>query len=266
MRHYDQSLSVFNAVDAMYADVGFNITVVPPDERTGPGTRHTGLIQSGLSWLPEDLCITLAINEALPIKTVYSVGNAIGYSTMCILTAIPGSVVDGIDPDSPTYGTGKATALSKLVLQKNYPGRWSLTCGFSPDDVPRSVPKGRLYDFVFIDGEHSATQALKDAEAVIPFLAEKCAILFHDVGWGWGQMGSAFDTIDRERPQSIFGDDASYTFPPGVSYMERLLNANNFTGFCRVMRAAKDGPALAVRGIDTAPMMSLAGDIDDLRR
>ena len=51
--------------------------------------------------------------------------------------------------------------------------------GLSPADIPSILEKVTL-DFVFIDGGHFDGQPLKDFLAVLPYLADKWAIFFHD--------------------------------------------------------------------------------------
>ena len=51
--------------------------------------------------------------------------------------------------------------------------------GLSPNDVPKVIGERKI-DFAFIDGGHFGEQPMKDFLAVLPYLSEKCAVLFHD--------------------------------------------------------------------------------------
>jgi predicted O-methyltransferase YrrM len=51
--------------------------------------------------------------------------------------------------------------------------------GVSPDDIPELL-KGRQIDVAFIDGGHFGLQPIEDFRAVLPFLAPRCAVFFHD--------------------------------------------------------------------------------------
>lgn len=54
-----------------------------------------------------------------------------------------------------------------------------LTLGVSPDHVDRAL-SGRVLDFAFIDGGHFDGQPRRDFAAVAPYLAQRCAVFFHD--------------------------------------------------------------------------------------
>jgi len=51
--------------------------------------------------------------------------------------------------------------------------------GLSPNDVPKVIGERKI-DFAFIDGGHFGDQPTKDFLAVLPYLSDKCAVLFHD--------------------------------------------------------------------------------------
>ena len=51
--------------------------------------------------------------------------------------------------------------------------------GLSPNDVQKVIGERKI-DFVFIDGGHFGEQPTKDFLAVLPYLSDKCAVLFHD--------------------------------------------------------------------------------------
>jgi len=52
--------------------------------------------------------------------------------------------------------------------------------GLSPNDVPKVIGERKI-DFAFIDGGHFGDQPTKDFLAVLPYLSDKCAVLFHDI-------------------------------------------------------------------------------------
>lgn len=57
--------------------------------------------------------------------------------------------------------------------------------GWSPDDTPMAIDQvlapGEKLDFVFIDGLHYDEAVMADVNSVLPHLAEKHVVFFHDV-------------------------------------------------------------------------------------
>jgi predicted O-methyltransferase YrrM len=59
--------------------------------------------------------------------------------------------------------------------------RSTLIVGRSPDDLPKARDAaGGLFDFAFVDGDHSFEGVKRDIEGIRPFLAPGAAILLHD--------------------------------------------------------------------------------------
>jgi predicted O-methyltransferase YrrM len=59
--------------------------------------------------------------------------------------------------------------------------RATLVRGYSPPALARArEAAGGLFDFVLIDGDHSAAGVLRDADGVLPFVTDGAYLLFHD--------------------------------------------------------------------------------------
>jgi glycosyltransferase involved in cell wall biosynthesis len=107
-------------------------------------------------------------------KRALEIGGWLGWST-CHL-ALAGVTLDVIDPahDDPSF---------RAIVEE------SLTCCGVADHVnlvpgrsPESIAElGRKWSLFFIDGDHDAPAPARDALACLPYAAEDCAFVFHDL-------------------------------------------------------------------------------------
>lgn len=59
--------------------------------------------------------------------------------------------------------------------------RASLITGYSPDALPQAMAAaGGPFDFVLIDGDHTYNGVVRDANGVLPYVADGAYLLFHD--------------------------------------------------------------------------------------
>ncbi|HID53187.1 MAG TPA: class I SAM-dependent methyltransferase [Anaerolineae bacterium] len=59
--------------------------------------------------------------------------------------------------------------------------RASLITGYSPEALPQAVDvAGGPFDFVLIDGDHTYNGVVRDANGVLPYVADGAYLLFHD--------------------------------------------------------------------------------------
>lgn len=114
-------------------------------------------------------------------RSVFVIGNSLGWSTLAIALANPDAQVLAIDAGFDRYSrhgidfTNRVAAEERLTV--------STALGKSPDDVAARVAEARLppIEFAFIDGYHSVDQVQLDFRAVKPLAAPGCVYLFHDV-------------------------------------------------------------------------------------
>jgi predicted O-methyltransferase YrrM len=54
--------------------------------------------------------------------------------------------------------------------------------GWSPYDIPTILSEytQEKFDYAFIDGGHFPEQIIKDTEVILPYLADKCIVVYHD--------------------------------------------------------------------------------------
>jgi len=128
------------------------------------------------AWMtPAERLLLYTLVFSLRPKRYLEIGTLNGGSALIVSAAMDAVHTDGrlvcvdpkpqIDPDHWKQLERRATLLK----------------GFSPDILPRAYETvGGLFDFVFIDGDHSYTGVKRDASGVLPFVTEGAYLLFHD--------------------------------------------------------------------------------------
>jgi len=80
--------------------------------------------------------------------------------------------------------------------------RATLLTGFSPAILPQALEvAGKPFDFVLIDGDHTYQGAIRDAEGVLPYVANGGYLLFHDNFFT--DVGQAIDDFVAKHPYYI---------------------------------------------------------------
>lgn len=170
----------------------------PTHYKSFPGAPFTWIIRdgklasSGLGISVQEVYFFECLLAALPPRPIYVIGNAMGFSTLAIALAAPGSRVVAID-------TGQtAHSLEGLELTRRIAAREGLDVaalqGVSPNDVARTAIEGAgaaAFGCAFIDGYHSNEQVMKDFEAVKAVSAPDAIYVFHDVHNGGLRPGLA---------------------------------------------------------------------------
>jgi predicted O-methyltransferase YrrM len=89
-----------------------------------------------------------------------------------------------------------------------------LEVGWSPNDTESVIRKhiSEPLDFVFIDGGHFPNQLINDISSVVPLLADKYVIAFHDMYPG------VFDESVNEHIRKTFGKDVQVAVPEPYGY------------------------------------------------
>ncbi|HKO56448.1 MAG TPA: class I SAM-dependent methyltransferase [Thermoanaerobaculia bacterium] len=123
---------------------------------------------------------TLLHNIALQFagRPALEIGSWLGWST-CHL-AMGGVELDVIDPQ---LAEGDFRADVERSLEAcGVAGQVTLVPGSSPEAVPAlAAARGRKWSLFFIDGDHEAPAPARDALACLPYAAEDCAFVFHDL-------------------------------------------------------------------------------------
>jgi predicted O-methyltransferase YrrM len=103
------------------------------------------------------------------------IGTLKGGSTLIVSTAMDASDNDGrmvcVEPNPQIDPEHWSRIGSRAALLQ----------GFSPDILSDAYETaGSPFDFVFIDGDHTYAGVLRDANGVLPFVADGAYLLFHD--------------------------------------------------------------------------------------
>jgi predicted O-methyltransferase YrrM len=114
-------------------------------------------------------------------RSVFVIGNSLGWSTLAIALANPKARVLAIDAGLDRHSRDGIDFTNRVAAEEQL--AVTATLGKSPDDVAGCVAQAGLppIEFAFIDGYHSVDQVQLDFRAVKPLAAPGCVYLFHDV-------------------------------------------------------------------------------------
>ncbi|MCX7682698.1 MAG: class I SAM-dependent methyltransferase [Anaerolineae bacterium] len=134
------------------------------------------LVNQAPAWLsPAERLLLYTLIYSLRPARYLEIGTFKGGSALIAIAAMEASANDGkivcVEPHPQLPEEHQARILTRATLIE----------GFSPDVLPRAYEvAGGPFDFVFIDGDHTSRGVRRDAEGVLPFVAEGAYLLFHD--------------------------------------------------------------------------------------
>src|SRR3954469_12300549 len=107
-------------------------------------------------------------------RPALEIGSWLGWSTWHL--ALAGVELDVIDPahDDPAIRESVEDSLRRCGVAE----RVRLARGRSPDSI---ASLNRRWSLFFIDGDHEAPAPLRDTVAALPYAADDCAFVFHDL-------------------------------------------------------------------------------------
>jgi predicted O-methyltransferase YrrM len=115
--------------------------------------------------------------------SVYIIGNAFGFSTICFALAAPGARVVAIDNWSEGDDSLAARDLTLKVAAQRGLTNVHLHTGSSPDDTPAAMTEGKIagkLSIFFIDGMHTDEAAFRDFVGALPYLDATSVVLWHN--------------------------------------------------------------------------------------
>ena len=114
-------------------------------------------------------------------KTIFAIGNSLGWSTLALALATPEARVLAIDAGTDRHAEEGIRLTNHIATEEGLPA--TVVAGSSPRDVARILHDQNMpqIEFAFVDGYHSAEQVVLDFAAVHKAAAPGCVYLFHDV-------------------------------------------------------------------------------------
>lgn len=167
---------VWEKAIVLYANQGVQVEVKNPD--WAKVTSVEGF-KTPLGIAKTDVQIFKDFTQSLQPQKIFVIGNAFGWSVTLLSLLFSNSTIDVIDAEVEHDGQS-ATRIARKVFSSLENKNVNLHIGFSPQQVPEAS-KHAPYDLIFIDGEHTRDQVIKDFGAVFDLLSENCALFFHDV-------------------------------------------------------------------------------------
>ncbi|MDX1664113.1 MAG: class I SAM-dependent methyltransferase [Candidatus Promineifilaceae bacterium] len=115
--------------------------------------------------------------------------------------------------------------------------RTTLLTGFSPDILPRAYDSaGGLFNFVLIDGDHTRAGVLRDAVGVLPYVADRGYLLFHDSLYS--EVAAGIESFAEQHSDVVdFG-----TLTREVTYLEDDSGRRIRWGGLRMMQVRRAKP------------------------
>jgi predicted O-methyltransferase YrrM len=160
----------------LYSKQGVKVKVDNPNWAAVTSIEH---IKTPLGIAKTDVQIFKDFAVDQQSHKIFVIGNAFGWSVTLLSLLFSDSVIDVIDAEIEHDGRG-ASEVARKVFASLESSKVNLYIGFSPQQVP-DASVNKPYDLIFIDGEHTKEQVLKDFHAVLDLMSDNCALFFHDV-------------------------------------------------------------------------------------
>ena len=127
----------------------------------------------------EEACCLFTFASQFKGKRGLEIGTHLGWTGAHLLAA--GLRMDFIDP--AIGNSERALMLKEAFNAVPLAEPYSMYAQPSPQSIEPTFLKGdsESWSFVFIDGDHDGDAPMKDAKAVLPFMAEDACVVFHDL-------------------------------------------------------------------------------------
>ncbi len=155
-----------------------------------------------------DAFLFMQIERVFKPESIFIIGNSFGLSTFVLAELFPNAKIDAIDAEIEGINVGMGTQITRQIAAKHFPNV-QVTVGFSPQDLAKATTHAP-YGLIFVDGMHTNEQMLLDYAGMLPYAAQECVFVFHDVGFA--HMLPSWEKITAEAaPLGFCGSTMAYT-------------------------------------------------------
>jgi len=133
--------------------------------------------------LPNNYSFFYGLGKCLMPRSYLEIGTRYGYSLVSIFLGAEETLNQITSIDLQDYEEESQNYAKDNLLTKGYKGQYEFLVGSSHDPKIREEVKGRLYDLVFVDGDHSYEGAMKDIIYYWNNVAPRGLMIIDDVLW-----------------------------------------------------------------------------------
>lgn len=129
------------------------------------------------------------LGKCLMPSSYLEIGTRYGYSLVAIYLGAKDKLSQITSIDLQEYEENSQNYAKENLLSKGYKGQYEFMVGSSQDVGIKQNVKGRLYDLVFVDGDHSYQGALNDIVCYWDNVAPGKFMIIDDVLWQVFSLG-----------------------------------------------------------------------------
>lgn len=193
-----------------YGEEGFRVDLGNPSRvySTLISSKGSRTLSVSGGFTVTDAFVFSQIQRVFSPESIFVIGNSFGLSTFVLAELFPSALVDAIDAEIEGLDVAVGTELTRCMARRHFPNV-QVTVGFSPQDLGKAR-RSENYGLIFVDGLHTNEQMLKDYYGMLPFVADECIFIFHDVAYAG--MDIAWKSImTYSQPLGFRGFPLGYT-------------------------------------------------------
>lgn len=139
-------------------------------------------LDAGGGMCVEDIAFWMFLSTIWNPKSMYIIGNALGYSALNMAAIFTDCAIDVIDAEIEGSQNQVGSTITRSIANK-YFHNLELFIGFSPQDLSSCRRnQQQTYDCCIVDGLHHPVQLKKDFRGIKSYLSSSSLVYFHDAG------------------------------------------------------------------------------------